>query len=75
MLDWLGSRLRRAQDELVTWRMHDPNGLLPGSEAVVADMLALKAELEEYGFKYTIPDHLRDYYDANFAPRGQRDGE
>lgn len=68
VLGWLGSRLRMAQDELATWRMADPNGLLPGAEAVVADMLALKVELEALGFIYTIPDHLRDRYDKDFAP-------
>lgn len=42
--------------------------LVPGHEAVVADMLELKAELEALGYVYTIPDHLRDRYDENFAP-------
>lgn len=76
MLSELGSRLRMAQDRLAELRRADPNGLLPGYKAVVADMLALKAELEPLGFVYTIPDHLRDYYDANFAPRApQRSSE
>lgn len=69
-IGWLGSRLRGAQDHLAELRKHgDPNGLLPGAEAVVADMLTLKAELEALGFKYTIPDHLRPQYDENFAPK------
>lgn len=69
MLDWVSSRLRDAQQGLAKLRDHDPNGLLPGSEAVVADMLSLKAELESLGFTYTIPDHLKDQYDEHFAPR------
>lgn len=68
MLSELGSRLRTAQEHLARLRVNDPNGLLPGSEAVVADMLALKAELEALGFIYTIPDHLKDRYDEHFAP-------
>ncbi len=68
--NWLGSRLRTAQDQLAQLRIQDPNGFLPGSEAVVADMLGLKAELESKGFVYTIPDHLRPHYDENFAPIG-----
>jgi hypothetical protein len=68
MLSWLGSRLRGSQDLLMELRAHDPNGLLPGTEAVVADMLVLKAELEALGLVYTIPDHLKDRYDGNFAP-------
>lgn len=68
VLDWLGSRLRGAQDYVAKLRVEDRDGMLPGAEAVVADMLALKAELESMGFKYTIPEHLRDRYDENFAP-------
>ena len=68
MLNWLSERLRTAQEDLVRLRTSDPNEFLPGSEAVVADMLALKAELEALGFVYTIPDHLKDRYDSNFAP-------
>ncbi len=73
MLDWLGSRLRVAQEELAVLRRGDPMGLLPGSEAVVADMLALKAEMESKGFAYTIPDHLKPHYDENFAPKSRLD--
>lgn len=73
MIDWMGSRLRNAQDQLARLRLHDPDGLLLGSEAVVKDMLALKAELESCGFMYTIPDHLRGQYDDRFAPL-PRDG-
>ncbi len=69
MLGELGSRLRMAQERLAELGAYDPNGLLPGHEAVVADMLALKAELEALGFMYTMPDHLKDQYDENFAPR------
>lgn len=72
VLDWLGSRLRGAQDLLPTLRMHDPSGLLPGAEAVVNDMLALKSELEVAGFKYTMPEHLKPLYDDNFAPLVRR---
>ncbi len=68
MLDWLGSRLRSAQEHLARLRLEDRNGMLPGAEAVVADMLELKMELEALGFRYTIPDHLKDCYDDNFAP-------
>jgi hypothetical protein len=69
MLGWLSSRLRGAQDLLAGLRRSDPNGLLPGAEAVVADMLRLQTELESHGFAYTIPDHLKDQYDENFAPK------
>lgn len=69
VVSWLGSRLRGAQDYLAKLRAYDPDGLLPGAEAVVADMLALKSELESHGFTYTIPDHLRDRYDEDFKPK------
>ncbi len=67
-IGWLSSRLMGAQDHLADLRKQDPNGLRPGAEAVVADMLALKTELEALGFIYTIPDHLKAQYDENFAP-------
>ncbi len=70
MLGELGSRLRMAQERLAERRLNDPDGLLPGHEAVVADMLALKAELEALGFMYTVPDHLKDRYDKDFSPMG-----
>ncbi len=73
MLSELGSRLRMAQDRLAELRVDDPNGLLPGAEAVVADMLALKAEMESKGFAYTLPDHLKHLYDENFAPKSRLD--
>lgn len=69
LLDWLGSRLRSAQDVLARRSKDDPGGLLPGAKAVVADMLNLKAEMEAAGFKYTIPEHLHPYYDEDFAPK------
>lgn len=69
VLGWLGARLRSAQDHLAELRKHDSNGLLPGAEAVVADMLTLKAELETDGYKYTLPEHLQPRYDENFAPK------
>lgn len=69
MLGELGSRLRGAQEHLARLRVSDPDGLLPGSEAVVSDMLALKTDLEARGFIYTIPDHLKDRYDKDFAPK------
>lgn len=72
VLGWLSSRLRSAQDHLAGLRVADPNGLLPGAEAVVSDMLKLKAELESHGFIYTVPDHLKDRYDENLAPKGKR---
>lgn len=68
VLGWLGSRLRGSQDYLAKLRVEDRDGMRPGAEAVVADMLALKAELESHGFTYTIPDHLKDQYDEDFAP-------
>lgn len=57
-----------AQDYLSRLRVQDPDGMLPGAEAVVRDMLDLKAELEAHGFQYSLPDHLKDRYDENFAP-------
>lgn len=68
LMYWLGSRLRMAQEHLAGLREQDRDGLLPGAEAVVSDMLALKAELEAAGFQYTIPDHLASQFDDNFAP-------
>ena len=69
VLGWLSSRLRMAQERHAELRKSDPDGLFPGSEAVVNDMLSLKAELEAAGFLYTIPDHLKPLYDENFAPQ------
>ena len=68
LLFWLGSRLRTAQERHVQLMEHDPDGLLPGSAAVIKDMLTLKSELEAAGFKYSLPEHLAPHYDNDFAP-------